>query len=616
MKVGGRALAAPLFVALVALAWGCSADVGGGPTVLGPARGGTGGVAGSGSADGSATGADVASRGADGIATPEADGSPGAEPTGDTPRALEPEPTADAQSEPQPDLLPAPDAPEPDAPEPNAPEPDAPGPDAPDAPDAPDGGPEGGDGDPDCIVDSDCEGESACVNMTCIDEECVAALLANYCLIDDECWESAESPDDDQCLVCAPLLDAYHWIDKGCGDGNSCTVDSCDPDHGCVHVSTGVSELCNAKDDDCDGKTDEDFPVGEACDSGDVDECAYGTYWCSNDGSSVVCPSSSESPKDLVELCNDVDDDCDGQTDEDFAVGEPCDGPDADKCAEGFTTCVGGDIVCSDDATSQPEVCGNLKDDDCDGLADCLDSPCKGAGSCAKTCATSADCDDGNPCSTDSCVGSETKKCSHSAKGCSDGNPCTADTCSLSSGACQHQNLADGTVCTDGTACTAGDQCLSGSCTSGALKTSPSSSPGVFPGTKLSNIDDDCGDYGFDTVVAPEGDLLWFWGHIDDSPFCQVDLDFSYSAYGPEPWATEVCLYFSCDNPSNCSPTCDAGSSGYSSTVGASGCCKTASSGHVTIETGGDFFSSQAGTFYLSVQSPSAPACLDFDITP
>ena len=131
-------------------------------------------------------------------------------------------------------------------------------------------------------------------------------------------------------------------------------------------------ELCNGVDDDCDGETDEDFPeLGGACDGPDEDACALGQWVCTADGDAVSC---EEAAAVVVELCNGADDDCDGETDEDFAalLGGACDGPDADECALGVTICAadGAGTICSSEAVSGiPELC-NDTDDDCDGETD------------------------------------------------------------------------------------------------------------------------------------------------------------------------------------------------------------------------------------------------------
>ena len=47
---------------------------------------------------------------------------------------------------------------------------------------------------------------------------------------------------------------------------------------------------------------------------------------------------------------------------------------------------------------------------------------------------------------------------------CDDGNPCTADSCGAG-GVCQHTPVADGIACNDGNACTQVDRCVAGACT-------------------------------------------------------------------------------------------------------------------------------------------------------
>ncbi len=56
------------------------------------------------------------------------------------------------------------------------------------------------------------------------------------------------------------------------------------------------------------------------------------------------------------------------------------------------------------------------------------------------------------------------------AADCDDGDPCTSDTCDGVTQACKHGAAPDGTPCEDGDACTLGDGCKSGVCWSGAWK--------------------------------------------------------------------------------------------------------------------------------------------------
>ncbi|HTM19488.1 MAG TPA: hypothetical protein VL172_03240, partial [Kofleriaceae bacterium] len=140
-----------------------------------------------------------------------------------------------------------------------------------------------------------------------------------------------------------------------------------DADPSCV--PTG-NEQCNGLDDDCDGPIDEDFPtLDDPCDGADLDDCAEGTFVCSQDGTDVSC--TDDDTENDVETCDGTDEDCDGTPDDGFDVGMPCDGDgDTDLCQEGSWECNGlGGVQCNDPTGSTVELCdvGNTMDEDCDG---------------------------------------------------------------------------------------------------------------------------------------------------------------------------------------------------------------------------------------------------------
>ena len=147
-----------------------------------------------------------------------------------------------------------------------------------------------------------------------------------------------------------------------------------------------LAELCNGEDDDCDGLTDEDFPgLGEAC----CDPCA-GTVVCDAAGTGTICGGVTPCPEIcnlvdddcdgavdevipacLYEVCNAIDDDGDGLTDEPPlpGLGQPC-GIDIGECERGNTCCAqGGTFACCDAAGPEPEIC-NCLDDNCNALTD------------------------------------------------------------------------------------------------------------------------------------------------------------------------------------------------------------------------------------------------------
>jgi len=155
-----------------------------------------------------------------------------------------------------------------------------------------------------------------------------------------------------------------------------------------------VAETCNDEDDDCDGRTDEDFPLGEECAAGDGICARMGHFLCSADGQGADCDAVPGLPG--VELCgNGADDNCDGETDEGYDEGEPC--------SAGIGGCVReGQLVCTADGldtecnavpgAAVDELCGNGVDDDCDDETDegfALGVGCAvGVGACLRTGST------------------------------------------------------------------------------------------------------------------------------------------------------------------------------------------------------------------------------------
>ncbi|MBZ5637409.1 MAG: Ig-like domain-containing protein [Acidobacteriia bacterium] len=73
------------------------------------------------------------------------------------------------------------------------------------------------------------------------------------------------------------------------------------------------------------------------------------------------------------------------------------------------------------------------------------------------------DCDDGDPCTQDSCSAGV---CAHSPIVCVASDPChLAGVCNPETGVCSNPAKADGSACDDGNACTRRDGCQSGVCT-------------------------------------------------------------------------------------------------------------------------------------------------------
>ncbi len=161
------------------------------------------------------------------------------------------------------------------------------------------------------------------------------------------------------------------------------------------------TETCNNRDDDCDGNVDEDFEPdkGNACDNGKLGVCRRtGTLVCKSDETGLTC-NAAVGPNGSAEVCNNLDDDCDGKVDEGLTgcscspQGEQCDGIDNDcdgtiddgitiPCGtgtcQGTKTCIvggNGTFGACSAATPTTEVCNGI-DDNCDGVRDGFTQGC------------------------------------------------------------------------------------------------------------------------------------------------------------------------------------------------------------------------------------------------
>lgn len=136
---------------------------------------------------------------------------------------------------------------------------------------------------------------------------------------------------------------------------------------------------------------------------------------------------------------------------------------------EGLSAC--------DAQSPQPEICDGI-DNNCNGKTD--DGSCDDGNPCTKdTCDGKGGCTsvplDGTPCDADGSVCTVADACVAGAcaagkpKDCDDQNPCTSNTCQPTTGCVQAND--NGAPCNDDNPCTVGDTCADGGCTAGKPKT-------------------------------------------------------------------------------------------------------------------------------------------------
>ncbi|MBO6934931.1 MAG: putative metal-binding motif-containing protein [Deltaproteobacteria bacterium] len=154
--------------------------------------------------------------------------------------------------------------------------------------------------------------------------------------------------------------------------GYARATDDCDDTDGSIHP--GAFDRCDDAmvDDDCSG-TPNDPSGGCECTNGDTRTCPFPGVCAS---STQLCVSGVWGACGIAptaEICaNDLDEDCDGAADD----GCTCDmefrvcGSDVGACVRGVQRCnAEGWGPCVDEVPASPEICNGM-DDDCDGATD------------------------------------------------------------------------------------------------------------------------------------------------------------------------------------------------------------------------------------------------------
>jgi len=230
-------------------------------------------------------------------------------------------------------------------------------------------------------IDDNCNGQA--------DEGGVCSLNSYYCGNDNDTFISATP---------SGTCDSYNCIPAGCTatQGNDCNDND-------AAIHPGATETCNGKDDNCNAQVDEGvqsiFYLDSDSDNyGDPqisqNACTAPTGYVAdntdcNDANAAIHPGATE-------VCNGIDDNCNGQIDEDlFQLTTNQNG----LCSGNQETCsVGQWVPNQGNYNPVPETC-DQEDNNCDGQVDegdvCVTPPTCGDGTCngTETCSTcSQDC--------------------------------------------------------------------------------------------------------------------------------------------------------------------------------------------------------------------------------
>ena len=236
-----------------------------------------------------------------------------------------------------------------------------------------------------CAEDKDCNPPGSAGGALC---RSFGALQGSFC--GGPCDGDADCPPGYACDgegQCGPLAGECACSDVAVKQGLSTpcartnAAGSCGGERRCVgdvgltecDAVAATAEVCNTKDDDCNGQVDDGIPA-QVCTKPTPFGACEGTSFC------AAGATKCDAPDAAAESCNGADDDCDGEADEGYAdtdddgaadcVDDDDDGDGVLDAADNCPLVPNGDQA-NFDLDEQGDACD--ADDDNDGAADTAD---------------------------------------------------------------------------------------------------------------------------------------------------------------------------------------------------------------------------------------------------
>ena len=329
-------------------------------------------------------------------------------------------------------------------------------------------------------------------------------------------------------LGCSVETSGLADVDAGPDSG----LDGSRPDTGAPDGCTARAELCDGLDDDCDGTVDEDFDLSsEPANCGACGNACPGGMVCSGG----TCTSECTAPET----------NCSGSC---VVVGEHrahctgCDSP-CPAWANGIETCSGG--VCGGTCNAGFSDCDGAPSNGCEADLS-MDGSC---GGCGVTCTLA------NATATCSAGGCAITACDSGFDDC-DGDP--SNGCEVMLGTTAHCGAC-------GDACAGAEACLSGSCTPCAPGCACGEACGgtctcACDGTCTYTCSSDCTircDRSASTCIADAVDAnANFTGDCEGGATCRFDARGASNVYGTCDGPGTDCRYDCRDGPSEDTSNC------------------------------------------------------------